>query len=447
MNSAISNMKIGQDFELKRLLNLPILLVLIVIVFALGVVLYSEAQRSRIALQRLFDAIEPALAKSLIRSDYLELNVTARALVASQADSIKIYAIDPANHSRLLWSYPNLLKQRDFCAIRFHADIRFQGLVVGKIENCFEPMPIVRRTLLSTSSIIFFLILSGVILASGAIGNLRLKRKMIAFSAELEEWGLKAVSDASIPDLALGVSDVERRLGKHTKNLIEALVSSRSRAREHEAIASTTQNLAHDARKPFSMLKMVLEALSDAEDPVTSREIAKSSLPEVNQAMASLEGMIQDVMQIGSNSKPNQEVASPEAVIDAAVNELFRIFPEADVAINYELKHEHVLFVDTMRVGRVFSNILVNAVQAMKNKGTLWIKTLEENGYIEFRLGNAGSCIPKEHLPKLFEAFFTAGKKGGTGLGLAIAQKVVHEHGGRIRCESDRTQQYPEGQG
>ena len=180
------------------------------------------------------------------------------------------------------------------------------------------------------------------------------------------------------------------------------------------------------------MLKMVLESVSEIDDPVASREIAKASLPEVNQAMASVEGMIQDVMQIGSNSKPNQEVASPDALVDAAVNELFRIFPEAEVGIEYDLNHRHCLCVDTIRVGRVFSNILVNAVQAIKAKGSLWIRTKEAAGFIEFRLGNKGSCIPKESLPKLFDAFFTAGKKGGTGLGLAIARKVVRPLGGNL---------------
>lgn len=226
---------------------------------------------------------------------------------------------------------------------------------------------------------------------------------------------------------------------------IEADAKQLERAKTSEAIARTTQSLAHDVRRPFSMVKMVLEAISESEDPVESREIARASIREVNQAIVSVEGMIQDVMQIGSNSKPNQEVASPEAIIDAAINEVFQIFTEANIEIEYNLNHKHCLFIDTMRVGRVFSNILVNAVQAMNSNGNLWIKTKEEKGFIEFRLGNVGSCIPKESLPKLFEAFFTSGKKGGTGLGLAIAQKVINEHDGNIRCESDKTQQYHAG--
>jgi signal transduction histidine kinase/DNA-binding NarL/FixJ family response regulator len=212
-----------------------------------------------------------------------------------------------------------------------------------------------------------------------------------------------------------------------------------------EAIASTTSALAHDVRKPFSMLKMVLNSILTANSPQEAQDIAKTSLPEIAQSLVTVDGMIQDVMQIGSNSAPNQEIATPDTIVESALNEVFRIFPDANVTIEYDLQHKHSIFVDTLRVGRVFSNIMVNALQAMDAKGVIWIKTSEQNGFVEFKLGNVGSCIPVASLPKLFEAFFTSDKKGGTGLGLAIAQKVVKEHGGEIRCESQRTTSYPDG--
>ncbi len=81
----------------------------------------------------------------------------------------------------------------------------------------------------------------------------------------------------------------------------------------------------------------------------------------------------------------------------------------------------------------------------MAYKGQIWFSTRERDGFVEFHLGNAGSVIPPESLPKLFEAFFTSGKKGGTGLGLAIAEKVVKAHGGEIWCESAKTERHPDG--
>ncbi|MCA3084818.1 MAG: hypothetical protein ING65_00645, partial [Rhodocyclaceae bacterium] len=234
-------------------------------------------------------------------------------------------------------------------------------------------------------------------------------------------------------------------LHAHVRELLD--VNTRQRladARTH-AIARTTQALAHDVRKPFSMFKSIIQVIEGTEDPNEVRKVLQLTLPEVNQAMASVEGMIQDVMQIGSDATMNLEDAAPSTLIEAALGDLFRIFPEADVSLSYDFSHRHMVRADSLRVERVFANILGNAMQAMRERGNLWIRTLERDGFIEFTLGNGGSHIPHESLPKLFDAFFTSGKKGGTGLGLAIAKKIVEAHGGAIRCVSEVSDAFPQG--
>ncbi len=90
---------------------------------------------------------------------------------------------------------------------------------------------------------------------------------------------------------------------------------------------------------------------------------------------------------------------------------------------------------------RIFLNIIGNAIQAVNQKGKLWIRTsstINSHGklFTHFVIGNNGPAIPAEDLPKLFDAFFTKDKKGGTGLGLAIAKKIVSAHEGEIYCKS-----------
>lgn len=279
-------------------------------------------------------------------------------------------------------------------------------------------------------------------------------------------------SDFNVEWIADDVSRLELHLGKrvHAFSMKNPLVSLESNplAREQirlvltileafenraniialekdSAIASMTQMLAHDVRKPFSMLKSVIQIVEKTEDPREAQEVLESALPEVIQAIASVEGMIHDVMHIGSESNWQMEDAAPETLIEAALGDLFRVFPEADVSISYSLSHRHGVRIDPLRIGRVFANILENAVQAMSGRGTLWIKTAESNGSIEFTLGNAGSFIPGECVSKIFEAFFTSGKRGGTGLGLAIARKIVEGHGGTIRCLSERNETHTDG--
>jgi signal transduction histidine kinase/DNA-binding NarL/FixJ family response regulator len=228
----------------------------------------------------------------------------------------------------------------------------------------------------------------------------------------------------------------ERIRAEQLKRIQEAKVSERN-----NAIAGTVQALAHDVRKPFSMFKMIIEAVSGAADPTEARQILNESLPEVNQAMSSVDGMIADVLEIGSSSKPVSEPTNPESLIETSLNEIFRVFPDSEVNISYDFRHVHKVNVDTNKLVRVFSNIIGNAVQAINRKGEIWFKTKEifdddNQPMIQFCLGNAGSFIPEESIPRLFDAFFTSGKKGGTGLGLAIAKKIVEGHQGKIWCES-----------
>lgn len=225
------------------------------------------------------------------------------------------------------------------------------------------------------------------------------------------------------------------------KRIIIPMSSQNEMLVSTSAIARTTQALAHDVRKPFSMFKMIIDAVECQDDPIEAKQLLKEFLPEVQQAMTSVNGMISDVLEIGSESAPITEPTNPETLIEASLNEIFRVYPESKVNIAYGLSHKHKVDVDTLKIGRVFSNVVGNALQAMNQKGELWFKTeeLEEGGklLVKFCLGNGGSFIPPENLSRLFDAFFTSEKKGGTGLGLAIAQKIVTAHGGKIWCESD----------
>ena len=211
-------------------------------------------------------------------------------------------------------------------------------------------------------------------------------------------------------------------------------------------VAQMTQMLVHDLRKPFSILRMGLNMLCNAKDPESVKQVLSRLVPEVDKAVHNADGLIADVMEIGSPSAPLiQESAIPEAIIEAAIADLCRIYPNAKINLSYDFRHTKPVLVHAPKIARVFSNILGNAVQAMLSGGEIWFKTCDANGFVEFCIGNSGSTILPEHLPKLFDAFFTSGKKGGTGLGLAIAQKVITAHGGTIRCESSVTPAQPDG--
>jgi signal transduction histidine kinase len=85
---------------------------------------------------------------------------------------------------------------------------------------------------------------------------------------------------------------------------------------------------------------------------------------------------------------------------------------------------------------RVFYNLAGNAADAMKDGGTLTIRTAKQAGGLMIEFGDTGCGIPDEIRSKILEPFFTYGKRHGTGLGLAIVKKIVDDHHGTLQIES-----------
>jgi signal transduction histidine kinase len=93
---------------------------------------------------------------------------------------------------------------------------------------------------------------------------------------------------------------------------------------------------------------------------------------------------------------------------------------------------------DAAQLQQVFLNLITNAVLAMPQGGRLTITTgLDDNGRVQIRFVDTGEGIKKEHLPKIYDPFFTTRKVGeGTGLGLSVSYAIITKFGGAIACES-----------
>jgi two-component system NtrC family sensor kinase len=96
---------------------------------------------------------------------------------------------------------------------------------------------------------------------------------------------------------------------------------------------------------------------------------------------------------------------------------------------------------DSSQIEQVFLNLLINASDAMNDKGRIVIKTsrtvVDESPYVEIEISDTGPGIPEEHISRLFEPFFTTKPVGkGTGLGLAVSHGIVRKHGGHIIVKS-----------
>jgi CheY-like chemotaxis protein len=102
---------------------------------------------------------------------------------------------------------------------------------------------------------------------------------------------------------------------------------------------------------------------------------------------------------------------------------------------------------DETQVAQVIHNLVINAIQAMQQGGTVRIRAenvvvpegnrfpLRHGRYVKVAVADEGVGVPREHIRKVFDPYFTT-KAGGTGLGLATAYSVIKKHGGLITVDS-----------
>ena len=86
---------------------------------------------------------------------------------------------------------------------------------------------------------------------------------------------------------------------------------------------------------------------------------------------------------------------------------------------------------------QAFMNLFLNGIQAMPQGGTLKVKAQWVPGskYITISVEDTGIGMPPEHIPRIFDMFFTT-RKGGTGLGLPLVQRIIYEHQGFLEVDS-----------
>ncbi len=87
---------------------------------------------------------------------------------------------------------------------------------------------------------------------------------------------------------------------------------------------------------------------------------------------------------------------------------------------------------------QVFTNLLLNAAQAIENRGEIHIRTWMEDEEVVVEISDTGKGMTEETLSKIFTPFFTTKPRGqGTGLGLSISRDIITRHGGRIEVRSE----------
>ncbi len=336
--------------------------------------------------------------------------------------------------------------------LEYLAPVQTAGRIHGTLVYHVDPISVFTAGILGASlaglSISFLVVLLAFRKTQSEIG----KQVLEPIEKLAKEIQVAKSDDAGMPRLSAqdsGISEIDtlkRALDDYGRKLFESQASLHA-ARGDQALARMMQMMAHDIRKPFTMLKMAFEVVSEAKNIDEARDLSKMMMPEVRQAMNTANGMIQDVMEFSSRANLQSESVSIRKLLKDALRDCFSTQPEADVQLSFKFGHSCQALIDEKKVARVLSNIVTNAIQAMQGHGALIVSTTDvlDGRMLRLSVTNLGSYIEETDREHLFESFFTKGKKEGTGLGLAICKKIMMAHGGEIWVESGKDAVHPSG--
>ena len=214
------------------------------------------------------------------------------------------------------------------------------------------------------------------------------------------------------------------------------LESQRLETAQLRTVTRTAQMLAHDIRRPFSLLKATLDGLTQTNTPEAMQELISETVPGVKKSLEHLDGIIAELTTVGSAAPAEKTLflivdAIRRGVAIAAPNDV----NSGRISIKI-LTQAKILGVQN-QIERVVANIVSNALQAMGPNDRIAVEAQDgSDGKVEVSIANSGSYIAQEDLENIFQPFFTKGKADGTGLGLAICRRIMAEHGGVLAVKS-----------
>jgi len=246
--------------------------------------------------------------------------------------------------------------------------------------------------------------------------------------------------DDEIGSLAAAFDQMAERLGKRERELKESQSVLR-RADRLSSLGLLTAGLAHEIRNPLVAIRTFTQLLPERYEDAEFREGFQGlALKEVDRIC----GLINDLLSFARPSKPN---VSPENINDVVEN-IARILEtqakEKSVGILRRFSNDvPKVWIDREQMKQVFMNLILNAIQAMKDGGSISISTSLSarndaeviREYVQVEVRDTGIGIPQENLEQIFDPFFTS-KDEGSGLGLAVSNQIVQEHGGFVTVES-----------
>lgn len=201
------------------------------------------------------------------------------------------------------------------------------------------------------------------------------------------------------------------------------------------AIGKTAAILAHDVRRPLDQMSLLLNRIVEGE---ADKDFLKIAQQDIQYSLNSVNSQISDMMNFSRTQELQLRPIGLYGVLSSSLKQVMSVARNVDIKLEYHFNSRNLVMADESRLGSAISNILVNAVEAIrdigkKKSGMIRLETSNQGSSFCLKIVNDGPQIPPNVLENMFKPLFTSGKSQGTGLGLASVMKIIKDHGGSIK--------------
>ncbi len=240
-------------------------------------------------------------------------------------------------------------------------------------------------------------------------------------------------------------SDEVAQLAESFNRMSAELLAQKERLVQTERVAAwreLARRLAHELKNPLFPLQLTVENLTRArtQSPEQFDEVFRESSSTLLAEISNLKTIIGRFSEFSKMPHPQLQALQVNETLQGVIK-LFQAQLKAPgrapIACTLELDENlGTIAADPDLLHRALSNLVLNAMDAMPNGGTLTLRTRHDHGNVIIEVSDTGTGMTREECERIFTPYYTS-KQHGTGLGLAIVQSVVSDHGGRISVRSE----------
>jgi signal transduction histidine kinase len=214
-----------------------------------------------------------------------------------------------------------------------------------------------------------------------------------------------------------------------------------SRQKSVEITKNLAAGVAHEIKNPINTVGLTVEYLQtnlSPENPEKRYEFFKLS-DNMKDQLKRINRIVEGFLRLTKPSVYNFEQEDINSLIRETVTLYEPEIVKEGIQIQMELAEDlPSLRLDRDKINQVFSNLILNAIEAMPRGGNITIQsTRNNNSFVEVRVADNGIGIGDENVNDIFSPYYTT-KKQGFGLGLSLTHSIIHKHRGRVTVSSEK---------